>query len=398
MFSFEQSAGNQIYNIYKVGSSETTRNRFNTIKVRYSPWTSYSNLCINKGYLHQNKFNLKGNILHLRTYSTHPDLGDNTKDLRASANKVYDFKEDSVKIFKEQKNKSGVYCLINNSNGHSYVGSSINLASRMKNYLNTSFLKSRQNNNMPIVKALIKYGQSNFTLLILEHVKAEHLAVRETYFITLVIPYYNVLKQGYSSLGYKHTKETKELLSELATNRVHSDVTKDLIAKALTGENNPFYNKTHSIESKIRIIEAKSAYPVYVYNSFKTLLVIFPSASTLANLISSRHPTIVAAIKDQEIFRGEWYFNNTPYNINDSPLITKWTSKECDDLILNIRNSAHIKKAVFVYDMNKNFIRKYDGVTEAQRDLNINHATIKKYAKVSGCYNGYIFNFERLKK
>ena len=115
------------------------------------------------------------------------------------------------------------------------VGSSINLSSRMKNYLNNTFLKSKQNNNMPIVKALLKYNQSNFTLLILDHVEAQYLAIRETYFITFVIPYYNVLKQGYSSLGYKHTKETKELLSKLAKNRVHSDVTKSLIAKALTG-------------------------------------------------------------------------------------------------------------------------------------------------------------------
>ena len=71
------------------------------------------------------------------------------------------------------------------------------------------------------------------------------------------MPYYNVLKQGYSSLGYKHTEETKSLLSQLANNRVHSDKTKGLIARAITGENNPFYNKSHSIESKIRIIEAK---------------------------------------------------------------------------------------------------------------------------------------------
>jgi len=48
--------------------------------------------------------------------------------------------------------------------------------------------------------------------------------------------------------------------------------TKGLIAKAVTGENNPFYNKSHSLETKIRIMEAKSAYPVYVYNSFKELL------------------------------------------------------------------------------------------------------------------------------
>ena len=229
---------------------------------------------------------------------------DNIKDLNPLI--VYDnLKEDRVKILKEQKDKSGVYCLINKVNGHSYVGSSINLTSRMKNYLNNTFLKSKQNNNIPIVKALLKYDQSNFTLLIIEHVEAQFLLVRETYFITLVMPYYNVLKQGYSSLGYKHTKETKELLSELAKNRVHSDVTKGLIAKALTGENNPFYNKSHSIESKVRIIEAKSAYPVYVYNSFKKLLVIFPSVSILAKLIKSNHPTIVDAIKQQGVFRGE---------------------------------------------------------------------------------------------
>jgi group I intron endonuclease len=237
--------------------------------------------------------------------------------------KVYDdFKEYRLSIFKEEKHKSGVYCLINKINGHFYVGSSVNLASRMRNYLNNTFLKSKQNANMPIIKALLKYDQSNFILLILEYVEFYNLTNRETYFITSLIPYYNVLKQGYSSLGYKHTEETKELLSQLAKNRVHSDKTKGLIGKALTGENNPFYNKSHSMESKVRMIEAKSAYPVYVYNSFKKLLVIFPSAKTLANLIKSNHSTIVDLIKEQTLFRGEWYFTNLPYNISDTPIIT----------------------------------------------------------------------------
>lgn len=255
-------------------------------------------------------------------YSTYlPDKEDKTQDLKPLV--VYDnLKEERSRILKEQKENSGVYCLINKVNGHSYVGSSINLASRMKNYLNNTFLKSKQNLNMPVVKALLKYGQSNFSLAILDHVSAKDLVIRETYFITSVLPYYNVLKQGYSSLGYKHTKEAKELLAELAKNRVHSEQTKGLIAKALTGENNPFYNKSHSIESKVRMIEANSAYPVYIYNSFKELLVIYPSVLTLANLIKSNHSTVVSVIKENSIFRGEWYFTNLPYNISDAPLIT----------------------------------------------------------------------------
>jgi group I intron endonuclease len=117
----------------------------------------------------------------------------------------------NINILKEpcQKDKSGVYCLVNNINSHSYIGSSINLASRMKNYLNKTFLKSRQNINIPIIKTLLKYNYYNFSLLILEYVEPKSLTTRETLYITFVMPYYNILKQGYSSLDYKHTKETK---------------------------------------------------------------------------------------------------------------------------------------------------------------------------------------------
>jgi group I intron endonuclease len=390
MYNFELSAGNQRVKKYTlVGTSETRRDPRNIFMRRYSPRNKNSfNPLYNNIYLYKNL---------IRPYSTSSiNNEDNTKDLNSIM--IYDnFEEKRANILKDQKDKSGVYCLINKINGHSYVGSSINLASRMKNYLNNAFLKSRQNVNMPIVKALLKYSQSNFTLLILEHVDTESLIIRETYFITSVIPYYNVLKQGYSSLGYKHTKETKELLSQLMKNRVHSDRTKSLIAKALTGENNPFYNKNHSLETKVRMIEAKSAYPVYVYNSFKELLVIFPSVSTLANIIKSNYSTIVEVIKEQTIFRGEWYFTNLPYNIGDTPFIKNWTLKECEDLILKINSKSHIRKAVFVYDKNKKLISKYEGVTDAQKALNINHSTIKKYAKLGAVYNDYIFSYERLK-
>jgi len=114
---------------------------------------------------------------------------------------------------------------------------------------------------MPIVKAMLKYGQDSFAVLIVEYVDIKELTKRETYFIVNLLPYYNILKQGYSSIGYKHTEITKKMLSELAKNRTHSDQTKALISRALVGENNPFYNKNHSVESKLRMIEANSRYP-----------------------------------------------------------------------------------------------------------------------------------------
>ena len=156
------------------------------------------------------------------------------------------------------------------------------------------------------------------------------------------------------------------------------------------------------MDAKLRMIEANSAYTVYIYNSFKKLLVIFPSVKTLAKLINSNHATIVSYIKNKTLFRGEWYFSNLPFDLTDVPLISNWSSKEAKDLITKIFYNSHIQKAIFVYNSKKEFKKKFvlpkglGGVTHVQKELNINHVIIKKYALLNRPYKGYIFNYERL--
>lgn len=291
----------------------------------------------------------------------------------------------------------GVYCLVNLTNGHVYVGSSINLAARMRNYLNTTYLKNQKNKNMPIILALLKYGQDKFAVLIVEYADVGILAIRETLIITRLLPYYNVLKQGYSSLGYKHTEETKKLLSEIAKNRVHSSSTKLFISRGLVGKNNSFYNKKHSLESKLKMIESNSKNLVYIYNSFRELLVKFPSVKTLAKLINSNDDTLKNKIKKGTLFRGEWYFSYLPLNLTDTPLISNWCSNESNNLILEMIKYSQIKKAIFVYNSKKEFIKKFEGVTHAEKELKMKHELIKKHALLNLSYNGYIFSYERLK-
>ena len=403
MYNFEQWAGNQKIIFFcksiLVGTLETIRSPHILLWEEIVRVIKHSLIYLDIHILSYTMSRLYFNLNNNFSCIDYIAWGDSIKNLKPK--KVYNnLNQEKVQILKDQKDKCGVYCLINNTNGHAYVGSSINLASRIRNYLNNTFLKSKQNMNMPIVKALLKYNQSNFSLLILEYVEQpaiETLTVKETFYITHLVPYYNVLKQGYSSLGYKHTENTKNLLSELAKNRIHSDKTKALIAKAMTGENNPFYNKNHSLESKIRMTEANSAYPVYVYNSYKELLVIYPSVLTLAKLIKSNHSTLVKAIKEQTLYRGEWYISNIPYNLTDTPLIFDRHSKKCNELISNINNKSHVRKAVFVYDTCKILIGKYEGLKEAERAFKINHSIIKKYAHLGGIYKGYLFSYERLK-
>lgn len=383
MCNFEQSAGNQQIN-FLVGSSETTRN----------PLCS-NILTINEDIVREIKHKLINNYKQLSTKTCPNEQVDNIKQF-IPIHIYNNVKEDRDLILKQEKDKSGVYCLINNINGHTYIGSSIHIANRMKNYLNTTFLKSKKNANMPIIKALLKYEKHNFSLLIMEYVEIKNISNRETFYITSVMPYYNVLKQGYSSLGYVHTQETKKLLSELAKNRTHSIETKSLIARHLTGENNPFYNKSHSIESKRRIMEAKSFYPVYVYDSYKNLIIIFPSVLYLSRLIKSNHATLVETIKNNTLFRGEWYLNNIPNNIDEVPSIKSLDFEACKNLIKDMNKNNHIKKAIFIYDKDINFLKKFDGVTLAAKFLNLSHETIKKKALDKQIYNGYYFSYERL--
>jgi len=343
--------------------------------------------------------------------------------------KVYsNLKTDKDNLIKDHKKKVGVYCLVNLINGNFYVGSSHNIASRMQSYLSDSYLGHYKNKNMPITKALLKYGQINFAVLILEYVKMDlnvvakqdkkpelliaaasnrvtssssiknFLSIRETYYIKHLLPYYNVLTIGYSSLGYKHTDTTKQLLSQLALNRTHSEKTKVLISKTLTGENNPFYLKKHTVDSKLKISQANTQGSVYIYDSFKNknLVLILPSIRNLTTLIKSNHNTIVNVINNESLFRGEWYIKTQPYNITDTPSISEPYSAEGTNFISCIINNSHIKKAIFVYNAKKELINIYPGVKQAKKDLHISHEQIKLHAHSKQPYKGYLFSYERL--
>ena len=77
-------------------------------------------------------------------------------------------KSDKLTILSENKGKSGIYLWKNKSNGKKYVGSSVDLAKRLRNYFNTSYLSDLKD-IMLIYKALLAYGFDGFTLEILEY-------------------------------------------------------------------------------------------------------------------------------------------------------------------------------------------------------------------------------------
>ena len=186
------------------------------------------------------------------------------------------------------------------------------------------------------------------------------------------------MKYGGTSSGYKHSDVTKQMLASLAKNRKHSKETKDLISSSLKGKLNPFYNKTHSLESLSKMTVANSSGVVYVYDSLKQLQVVFPSVKTLSLAINANSSSIKKVIETGSLFRGGWYARSSLFSSSDEPVFTSYHL--CSELITDIIKNASVKKAIFVFDLNGNYLNKYKGILEAETQLGIRHEKIKKHA------------------
>lgn len=111
-------------------------------------------------------------------------------------------------IYKELKNKSGVYLFINNLNGELYVGSSLILSRRMATHFYHA--NSKKDTNIKLYRAMRKYELKNFSLAILEICNFDIIVCSdlEKKWIDFFEPTYNILKIPGSSSGYRHSIDT----------------------------------------------------------------------------------------------------------------------------------------------------------------------------------------------
>lgn len=178
--------------------------------------------------------------------------------------------ESKSDIFKDNKNKIGIYRWINRVTKESYIGSSVNITRRLRKYFCKGYLNDRLSiYNSNIYRALLNYNYSNFSLEILEYCDKESLIKREQYYIDNFKPEYNICKTAGSMLGFKHSKET--LLK--------------------------FKNRDSSNSCKIIIINLKNN-KVNEYNSIRGA----------AKSLGTSHTTLLRYMKGGKIFEGIYSF------------------------------------------------------------------------------------------
>jgi group I intron endonuclease len=167
---------------------------------------------------------------------------------------------------------AGIYRINNTISNKSYIGSSKDIANRWKQH--TYYLRKGKHPNPHLQYAWDKYGEDAFSLEILEECAVERIILisREQHYIDTLLPEYNVCPTAGSTLGSRHTDETrkkmseahrgraahnkgvpmpvhvKRILVEANTNRDVSEITRQKLREAATG-------KKHSVETRKKISE-----------------------------------------------------------------------------------------------------------------------------------------------
>ena len=145
-----------------------------------------------------------------------------------------------------------IYGWYNIKSGKWYVGQTIHPNGRF----NAHIRLSSSNDNTHFHRALRKYGLENFVYCILEdNVLRDNLNMKEQYWIEYYDSFYD---------GYNMTAGGDGTLSCVPWNKgkhgIFSEETIKKMSKSLKGrfigENNPFYGKHHSIESRKKNSEA----------------------------------------------------------------------------------------------------------------------------------------------
>jgi hypothetical protein len=87
-------------------------------------------------------------------------------------------------ILKENRERSGIYVLINLLNGKVYIGSALNISKRFSQYYNPNYLE--RTTSMPICRALLKHGYENFAFSILEYCEVNIVLEKEEYYLNIL--------------------------------------------------------------------------------------------------------------------------------------------------------------------------------------------------------------------
>ena len=262
-------------------------------------------------------------------------------------------------IVNENKGRTGIYRWVHIESGKSYIGSSVKLNIRFKQYFNYNHI-SYPARKMIIYKALLKYGYGGFRLEILEYCSPELLLKREQFYFDMFSPDYNILKVAGSPLGYRHSEAAKKLIRIANKNREVSESSRDLRRKALLGKS---FDKERIEKMRLSNILRKS---VVVTNTETGEILEFASMTEAGKYLGFSRVSV-----------SKYLLNNIPYKkYRISANCPSLADKENTEVFFPSSATRLLLQPVLLTNKETGDIKEFASITEAAKYLDISRGRV----------------------
>lgn len=315
---------------------------------------------------------------------------------------------------------SGIYCIKNIINNKVYIGSAVDIRKRWFHHKND--LRKNKHHSSYLQKSWKKYGEKSFKFFIVEICKKcddDFLKSKEQKWMDLTKCYervfgYNLATKSDRCTGVKHSEETKRIWSEQRKGekngmfgKKHSEETKKMISDMFLGKNghkhteeykkkmremnlgdkNAMFGKKHSEEAKNKISISRSGkriekkcISVFKYDLKGIFLEEY--ISEVDALRINKANNIGKSCKNKNYTSGGFIWRYKKDMSGDKRNLTK------EELPKKF-------KSISQYDLNSNFIKKWESINE------IKECGLYKISSIrSNCQNtnktacGFIWKYE----
>jgi len=275
--------------------------------------------------------------------------------------------------------KAIIYKILNLENNHCYIGSTTDFKERVRRHWRD--LRKNKHHSVYLQKAYNKYKKDCFVFQIVEEfdfISSEHLAEKELFYIQQIDPQYNMKHVEYNALrDCKRVAWNKGIKcppsAETSTARSNN-------IKTLWLDDN-FKNKVKEASKKLR----KKVYQIDLNNN---CIEEFESTRECANSLGISINVVNKFTSYKYTNKKVKEFNYVlSYNFNET--IESYLQKKKEKTKPIVRKA----KAVYQYDLNDVFIKKWDSAKEIHNTLGYNISSINKCC--TGVYkNAYNFKWK----
>jgi hypothetical protein len=275
--------------------------------------------------------------------------------------------------------KAIIYKILNLENNHCYIGSTTDFKERVRRHWRD--LRKNNHHSVYLQRAYNKYKKDCFVFQIIEEfefVSSEHLAEKELFYIHQVDPEYNMKHVEYNALrDCKRVAWNKGIKCppSIETSKTRSNNIKNLWL------DDDFKNKVKEGSKKL----CKKVYKIDINNNF---ISEFESTKKCADSLEISINVVNKFVSYKYTNKKVKEFSYVlSYSSNET--IQSYSQKKKEKTKPVVRKT----KPVYQYDLDDNFIKKWDSTKQIYDSLNYNISTINKCC--TGEYrNAYNFKWK----